>query len=558
MYFFLPTRGHRRGHSTMTRRLFRSGVGVVVAAALWVASSVLGVDAQAVPTPPLCWQDPPCQLTVGLPGAQAIAYVIAPNGARVVFVHGSTDLVDDLYSAPVGGGAFPTKLDLPGADAISGAVISPDSTRVIYSATIGSNPPALFSVPINGPASANVRLANDVTGSPQISPDSRKVVLRSTVGGLRLRAVPIAGPAKAGVRLTDPFIAAGTLGEFKISADSKSVVYRGAQDTAAVDELYRVPLTLSPEPNPLTVKLNAPLPPGGGVTSFVLSANNGPVFYRAEQDTDGVFELYRVGFGGSGRVKLSRPLPPGWDVVSDGTVGSGQRIGYSSVPDGTRVIYEIQNSLDATQRELHSVPTAGPANAGVRLDGASATSTEMSYLVTPDSSQVVYNLAGDDGLTWGYRVPVAGPAPASTLITWPSSTSHLFTLSPDSNHIVWKLDPGAAGADPTLMSTPLDETVFQSVRLNGDEIPEMPMLVNANSTRVVYRERGEQVEHLYSASIDATGNRYNRTEALDPIFTERITLTPNGVSIVYSAKQTSTSGLHLYISRIVPRLLPPT
>lgn len=503
--------------------------------------------------PPSCLGSVPCKLDVNLPEGDVLGVWPAPNSTRVVFVHRGTNLVNTLYSVPVGGGS-PTRLTVAGANF---RAISPDGTRMLYTAVPGpGQPPALFSVPIAGPASASVRLASNVTTSfarVQVSPDSRKVVYTPAEGD-RLRAVPIDGPAGAGVRLTDPFVAGGFVTEFEISANSRSVVYRAYQDTDGVTELYRVPLTLSPQPDPPTVKLNAPLVEGGQVLDFRLAANNGPVVYRADQDANDVFELYSVQLGGSGRVKINRPLPAGWDVAGLAT-NSGQQQGYTVVPNGTRAVYEIQNFF-ANDRELYTVPVAGPGSASVRLDATSDTSEEVSYQVSSDSIRVVYSVQGDNGYWWSYSVPTVGPASASLLVTWPSLTSHLFTLSPDGNHVVWVLDPGPAGNDPTLHSTPIAEGLGDSVRLNGTEIPTLPLLVNATSTRVVYET--DDGPNLFSAPINGSGTRYNLTEPLDAKDITRQTLTTNGQHVVYTVRRGDLDAFELFSSRLVPSILPPT
>jgi len=57
--------------------------------------------------------------------------------------------------------------------------------------------------------------------------------------------------------------------------------------------------------------------PGGLVHSFDVSSDSQRVVYRAEQDTDGVPELYASDLGGTDNVKLNAPLLPGRVVESD-------------------------------------------------------------------------------------------------------------------------------------------------------------------------------------------------------------------------------------------------
>ena len=178
------------------------------------------------------------------------------------------------------------------------------------------------------------------------------------------------------------------------------MVYRADQETAGVFQLYRVPLTLTPAPDPPTTRLNGPLVAGGDVFEFRLAPDNGPVIYRADQDTDSVRELYRVRLGGADNVKLNLPLEPGWEVRPPGELGSEGPAGVT--PDGSRILFEIaSNSVPGFAFfQLYSAPANGPG-AAVRIDhpplvpeGLTAT---VEYKISADSRRVVYTLANKVG-----------------------------------------------------------------------------------------------------------------------------------------------------------------
>jgi len=122
--------------------------------------------------------------------------------------------------------------------------------------------------------------------------------------------VPTEGPATAGRRLTAPFAAGATAGSVRVSDDTRSVVYRSDQATVGVTEVFRVPLTLAPDPVPPTTRINGPLAAGGDVSDFVLAPN--AVVYLADEDTNDRRELYRVGLGGGVRASSApRSRPAG-------------------------------------------------------------------------------------------------------------------------------------------------------------------------------------------------------------------------------------------------------
>jgi hypothetical protein len=98
----------------------------------------------------------------------------------------------------------------------------------------------------------------------------------------------------------------------------------------------------SPTTSPL--KLSNPFPPGGGVYHFRTTPNGTHVVYLADQETDGVYELYRVPCAGGEPVKLNGPLVAGGDVM----------IEFQETPDGSHVIYRADLALDESV-ELYSV-----------------------------------------------------------------------------------------------------------------------------------------------------------------------------------------------------------
>jgi Tol biopolymer transport system component len=97
------------------------------------------------------------------------------------------------------------------------------------------------------------------------------------------------------------------------------VVYRADQDTDGVFELYSVPID-----GGTVTKLNDPLVAGGNVAaSFWIGADSSWVYYQADQETDGVNEVYSVPIDGGTVTKLNDPLVaggnvPGFDVSADG------------------------------------------------------------------------------------------------------------------------------------------------------------------------------------------------------------------------------------------------
>ena len=140
----------------------------------------------------------------------------------------------------------------------------------------------------------------------------------------------------------------------------------------------------------------------------MLSPGDGPVVYRADQDTDGVRELYRVRLGGGENVKLNPPLPPGWEVRPPGELGSD--CPATIAPDSRRILFETAAGANT---RFYSAPSTGASGAAVRIDNAPATgpSASVEYKFSADSQNVVFTLALPS-TTRLISTPIAGPADA--------------------------------------------------------------------------------------------------------------------------------------------------
>jgi Tol biopolymer transport system component len=272
---------------------------------------------------------------------------ISPDSSRAVYVADQDiDEVDELYVVPVDGSEPPVKLNGPlvsggDVDAFSDTVISPDSSRALYIADQDNdNLYELFSVALEGGSppvqiSGPLIIGGDVIGY-QVSPDGSRVVYladQQIDGVYELGSAQLDGSAPA-VRLNTPLPEGRSVVDYQISPDSRAVVYRADQDSDDIVELYSASLNGIGAP----VKLNAPLIPGGNVRRFLFGSNGLGVIYAADQESDEVDELYAVLTDGTlAPVKVNGPL------VEDGDVY------YWNVeisPDGRYAVYKADQETD--------------------------------------------------------------------------------------------------------------------------------------------------------------------------------------------------------------------
>src|SRR5262249_2954261 len=156
------------------------------------------------------------------------------------------------------------------------------------------------------------------------------------------------------------------------SPDSTRVVYRAAQDTPTVFELYSRPI----DGSGTSAKINDPLVTGGDVqTAFLISPDRARVVYLANPDTNGVLALHRRPIAGSGSaVKLNGALATNGDVQA----------GFVISPDSARVAYRADQDADSVF-ELYSRAIDG-SGSPTKLNGTLVSGGDVnSFAISSDS-----------------------------------------------------------------------------------------------------------------------------------------------------------------------------
>jgi Tol biopolymer transport system component len=260
-----------------------------------------------------------------------------------------------------------------------GFAISPDSSRVVFSAEQGGPAAGLYSVPITG--TVPIKISGPSSSSLQaddfeISSDSSRVVYRSND---EVFSAPIGG-GSAPVTLNSALVTGGSVQAFVISPDGSRVLYLADQDIDQAIDLYSVPIG-----GGTVVKLGGPSHASNRL--FVhLTADSSRAIYGTDQDTPGVTEIYSVPIGGGAAVKLNDALPTGKQVIW-----------FQISPNSDRLVYSTSGGVGAEpgMDQLFSVPSSGGAVVPLTssLIGAG---TLHSFLFTPDGSQVIYQADQDN------------------------------------------------------------------------------------------------------------------------------------------------------------------
>ncbi len=249
-----------------------------------------------------------------------------------------------------------------------------------------------------------------------------------------------------------------------------------------------LPLTLAQAQAP-NIKLNGPLVSGGNVEEFQISPDNTHVVYKADQDTDGLFELYSVPLAGGTPVKLNGPLAGGREGVLDFKLSS----------DSSRVVYTAYK--DRPFYDLFSVPLRG--GTPTRLTPLTHGPPNI-FLISPDSSRVVYTSI-QSGSRFGevFSVPLAGGAPIKLSNTPPitppfSIHLRLYQISPDSSRVIYS-NPLFQNLNGDLFSVPLTGGTPTMLNQNNFVNWVQHASISPDSSRVIYYDFFR--DHLFSVPL---------------------------------------------------------
>lgn len=207
-------------------------------------------------------------------------------------------------------------------------------------------------------------------GALGIDPHESRVVCVGSPPALY--SVPLDG-SQPPVQLTPAFVAGGSVAASDLYVGASRVVYRADQNSDGVFELFSVPIT-----GGTPVALHPPLVSGADVQSgFVVSPDETRVYYTADHPSDGTFLLYGVSILGGTPVVLNGPLAPGGSVQAD----------IALTRKGDRVVYR------ADQTSAGTIELCGAAADGsgtpIRLNGPLVTGGDVTrYEVA--GSRVVY------------------------------------------------------------------------------------------------------------------------------------------------------------------------
>lgn len=452
---------------------------------------------------------PPERLSTPLTGDvrcfRGVPCLLTPDGGRAVYV-ADHELAGrtELYSVPTDGSSPAVRLN---PTPVSGGAVesnwtgspvqlSPDGTRAVYRAdqTVDDRF-ELFSVPTDGsapavPISGTVGAGRDVLDefTPglvdipafRITADGSTVVFRANLGALSvysLHAAPIDGSAPP-VRVTPSNGQARSVREYALSPDGQSAVYVSDPDVSGTYELFAARIDGSGAPRRLSAPLVAQGDVDGGFgPSFAIGADARWVVYRADQEVDQRFELYRVPLAGRRALRRADGTTSGLESVRLSPTIVAEDVGaFRLAADGLHVVFEANAAL-----HLAPLAEAGPL---VRLDAPERPALEGTFQLAGAAPWLAYlgqAVPGTDelfavALDSGAGQPVNGPlAPGSV-----AGDVVDFAFDPSGTHVVFRADGtvdevlelyatrASGGAPVQRLSLPVTGSGVSSFRIHPD------------------------------------------------------------------------------------------
>jgi Tol biopolymer transport system component len=332
----------------------------------------------------------------------------SPDGTKIAF-RGNfrVNALNELFLVDLSGNSAGTaEVVNPPPVALGGVVDfvwSPDSTRILYSADQDVDELIeLYLVDVSGPSPwTPVKISGLMITNGDISPrdfnfspDGSKVVfLADAITDARneLFYVDVGGAVPgAPIRLNNPLPASANIQPlWDWTPDGQRIIYAGDQDQLNINEIFIVDLSGATPTAP--VQVNAQMVANAAVglaeTDVTISADGTRVAYVADQDVNGVEEVYVVDISGpvpGAAVKVSGPAQSFTDNINVRWSPVALKLVYAS-DQQTSLSYEVYlvdltSGVPAPASKIHAAfPTFGRVASGVDAVAWSNDGTKVAY-----------------------------------------------------------------------------------------------------------------------------------------------------------------------------------
>jgi Tol biopolymer transport system component len=355
-------------------------------------------------------------------------------------------------------------------------------------------------------------------------------------------------------------LSGGDATDFRFTPDGTTIVFRADMDTNDVFELYAAPADGSGVP----VKLHQALSGSDDVTSqFEITPDGSRVVFISDSFVfalDDVFNLYSAPLNGDGATRL------------DGISGSSTRdvLDFTISPDGSTVVYRSDEDTDDVY-EIYAVPTDGsaiPTKVHANLSGTDDVTGD--YEITSDGSRVVFIsdsfVFSADNVFSLYSAPLNGAGETNLDGISGSSLRDVldFTISPDGSTVVYRSDEDTDDVYE-LYAVPTDGSAIPTklhVDLSGTDDVTGDYEITSDGSRVVFVSdsfvfAADDVFNLYSAPLNGAGA--TRLDGISGSSTRDVldfTISPDGSTVVYRSDEDTDDIFELYAVPVDGSLSP--
>lgn len=366
------------------------------------------------------------------------------------------------------------------------------------------------------------------------APDGSRVAYlgeSETVGAIDLITVRVDGTGTA--RINTPFVAGQFVSRLAWSPDSTRIAYAANQDSMTTRELYVGPA----DGSTTGIRVSGPMVPGGALASdfvsFAWSPDSSRIAYRADQDIDGLVELFVSTPDGVSNVRVSGALNANLEQ-------------FEWAPNSARIAYMAdQDSL--LQIELYTVLPDGTD--GLRVSAAPMPNSNVTaFEWSPVSNRIVYR-ADQDVLNqqWIYSVAPTGGTVITLSPTVVNQGVGEFAVAPDGSRVGYLARQDSI-FNPELYTVRLDGT--QNLRVSEDFMVDgfvESFLWNPNSASIAYRAN---IDNQNVFEVHVTGAMGDSVRVTGPSQSNQSVISydwsSDGSTVVYIAPQAATGVAELY------------
>lgn len=308
-------------------------------------------------------------ILVNATSLRCYSFILSGDATRILFSGAAptTTYNMGLYSMPVAGGTQ-TRLNNPNAlpnndaRAIGLILASPNSTRVVYDADDDTNNVfGIYSVPVAGGTRTILESRSSTGSGAIISPDGTRLAYTSSIpvaqggtGTSALYSIPIAGGTRVQHNQTPQISYAGYNNPIRFSPDSQRLVagglYNGTHSQTLFGFIYNnyMPFSWTATGTVPSQLADSPIFDYSAIYHWDVLPDNTGIAYAASY-TSGANDLKKASLTGTNQTKLDGTYLNSGILTSQ---ASGRR--FETSGDGSRIVF-VKRGDRAQQNDFYSV-----------------------------------------------------------------------------------------------------------------------------------------------------------------------------------------------------------